>query len=66
MESQENYMEELYDPSEYKLTWMFCYYFSCIAYIFYIYQTCIFYNSHEIYLELLGILFYENVCQLIR
>ena len=47
MESQRNYMEELYDPSEYKLIWMLCCYVSCIAYLFYIYKTYIFYNSHE-------------------
>jgi hypothetical protein len=49
MEPQGNYMEELYDPGEYKLTWMLCCYFSYIAYLFYIYQTCIFYNSHKIH-----------------
>jgi hypothetical protein len=31
MELQENYMEELYGLSAYKLTWMLCCYFSCIA-----------------------------------
>jgi hypothetical protein len=43
-------MEELYDPGEYKLTWMLCCYFYYIAYLFYIYiyQTCIFYNFYEI------------------
>jgi hypothetical protein len=54
MEPQENYMEELYDLGEYKLTWMFCCYFSCITYLFYIYQTCIFYNPHEIYFGTTG------------
>jgi hypothetical protein len=49
IEPQGNYIEELYDPGEYQPTWMFCYYFSCIACLFYIYQTCIFYNSHEIH-----------------
>jgi hypothetical protein len=49
MKPQGNYMEDLYDPGEYKLTWMLCCYFSCIAYLFYIYQTCIFCNSHEIH-----------------
>jgi hypothetical protein len=49
IESQRNYMEELYDLGEYKLTWMLYWYFSCIAYLFYIYQTCIFCNSHEIH-----------------
>jgi hypothetical protein len=48
MESQGNYMEELYNLGEYKLTWMLCCYFSCIA-RFYIYQTCIFYDSHEMH-----------------
>jgi hypothetical protein len=51
MEPQENYMEGLYDLNEYKLTWTLCCYFSCIAYLFYIYQTRIFYNFHEIYFE---------------
>jgi hypothetical protein len=37
MESQGNYIEEFYDSSEYKLTRMLCCYFSCIAYLFYIY-----------------------------
>jgi hypothetical protein len=35
MEPQGNYMEELYYPGEYKLTWMLCCYFSCIARILY-------------------------------
>jgi hypothetical protein len=51
IESQGNYLEELYDSGEYKLTWMLCCYFSCIAHLFYIYQTCIFCNSHEIHFE---------------
>jgi hypothetical protein len=67
MDSQENYMEELYDSGEYKLTWMLCCYFSCIAYLFYI---CIYiYIKHAYFptfmkyiLELLGTLFCENVC----
>jgi hypothetical protein len=49
MEPQGNYMKELYNPGEYKLIWMLCCYFSCIARLFYIYQTCIFYNSHAIH-----------------
>jgi hypothetical protein len=36
MEPQGNYMEELYGPGVYKLTWMLCCYFPCIAHIFYI------------------------------
>jgi hypothetical protein len=54
MEPQENYMEELYNPGEYKLTWILCCYFSYIAYLFYIYQTYIFCNSHEIHFETIG------------
>jgi hypothetical protein len=54
MEPQGNYMEEHYDLGEYKLTWMLCCYFSCIAYLFYIYQTCIFYNSYEIHFGTIG------------
>jgi hypothetical protein len=54
MEPQGNYMEELYSLGEYKLTWMLCCYFSCIAYLFYICQTCIFYNSHEIHFGIIG------------
>jgi hypothetical protein len=49
MEPQGNYMEELYDLGECKLTWILCCYFSFIAYLFYIYQTYIFCNSHEIH-----------------
>jgi hypothetical protein len=49
MEPQRNYMEELYGPGEYKLTWMLCCYFSYIARILYRYQTCIFCNSHKIH-----------------
>jgi hypothetical protein len=54
MEPQGNYMEELYGPSEYKLTWILCCYFSCIARLFYIYQICIFYNSREIHFGTTG------------
>jgi uncharacterized membrane protein len=54
MKLQGNYMEEFYALSEYKLTWMFCCYFSCIACLFYKYQTCIFCNSHEIHFETIG------------
>jgi hypothetical protein len=60
MELQGNYMK-LYDPGEYKLTWMLCCYFSCIAYLFYIYQTCIFCNSHEIHFGTTRNSFCENV-----
>jgi hypothetical protein len=36
MEPQGNYVEEFYGPGEYKLTWMFCCYISCIARILYL------------------------------
>jgi hypothetical protein len=46
-------MEEPYDPSEYKLTWMLIVTFSILhvyLYIYiYIYQTRIFCYSHEIH-----------------
>jgi hypothetical protein len=51
IEPQGNYMEELYASGEYKLMWMLCCYFSYIARLFYIYQTCIFCNSHGIHFE---------------
>jgi hypothetical protein len=54
MDPQGNYMEELYNPGEYKLTWMLYCYFSCIARILYRCQTCIFCNSHEIHFGTTG------------
>jgi hypothetical protein len=54
MESQENYMKKVYSPGEYKLTWILYCYFSCTAHLFYIYQTCIFCNSHEIHFGTIG------------
>ena len=36
MEPQGNYMEELYDLGEYKLTWMLYCYFFCVIYFIYI------------------------------
>jgi hypothetical protein len=62
MEPQGNYMEELYGPGEYKLTWMLCCYFSCIAYLFYIYiKHAYFAILMKYILELLGTLFCESV-----
>jgi hypothetical protein len=54
MEPQENYMEDLYYLGKYELTWIHCCYFSCIAYLFYIYQTCIFCNFYEIHFGTTG------------
>jgi hypothetical protein len=62
MKPQGNYMEELYDSGEYKLTWMLCCYFSCFARLFYIYiKHAYFATLMKYILELLGILFCENV-----
>ena len=37
MEPQGNYMEELYNPGEYKLTWMLCcYYFIYIKHAYFV------------------------------
>jgi hypothetical protein len=67
MEPQRNYMEELYNPGEYKLTWMLCCYFFCITYLFYIYIKYTHFATFMKYiLELLRTLFCENVCRLIR
>jgi hypothetical protein len=54
MEPQGNYMEELYDLGEYKLTWMLGCYFSYITHLIYIYQICIFCNSHKIHFRTTG------------
>jgi hypothetical protein len=67
MKPQGNYKKELYDPGEYKLTWMLCCYFSYIARLFYIYIKHAYFATLMKYnLELLGTLFCENVCQLMR
>jgi hypothetical protein len=49
IEPQGNYMEEFYNLGEYKLTWMHVVTFLAL-HIYFIYQTCIFCNSHEIHL----------------
>jgi hypothetical protein len=54
MEYEGNYIEELYDQGKYKLALILCCYFSCIAYLFYTYQTCIFCNSHDIHFGTTG------------
>ena len=67
MEPQENYMEELYDSGEYKLKRMLYCYVSCIAYLLDIYIKHAYFASFIKYiLELLGTLFCENLCRLIR
>jgi hypothetical protein len=67
IEPQENYIDGLHDPGEYKLTWMLCCYFSYIARLFYIYIKHAYFATFMKYiLELLETLFCENVCRLIR
>jgi hypothetical protein len=67
MDPQGNYMEEFYDPAKYKLTWMLCCYFSCIARLFCIYiKHAYFVTLMKYILELLGTIFCKNMCQLIR
>jgi hypothetical protein len=67
VEPQGNFMEELYNLGEYKLKWMLCYYFSCIAYVFYIYiKHAYFATLMKYILEPLGTLFCENMCRLIK
>jgi hypothetical protein len=66
MEPQGNYMEEFYDPSEYKLTWMLCCYLSCLHIYFIYIKHAYFAILMKYILKLLGTLFCENVCRLIR
>ena len=71
MEPQGNYIEELYGLGEYKLTWILCCYFSCIARIIYIYiyiyiKHAYFVTLMKYILELLRTLFCENMYRLIR
>ena len=66
MEPQGNYMEEFYSPGEYKHTWMLVVAFPALhAYFIYI-KHGYFATLMKNILELLGTLFCENVCQLIR
>ena len=62
MEPQRNYMEKLYNPGKYKLIWMLCCYFFCITYLFYICEHVYFVTLMKYILELLEILFCENMC----
>jgi hypothetical protein len=59
-------MEELYGPGEFKLTWMLFITFRALDFYFiYIKHAC-FATIMKYILELLGTLFCENVCRLIR
>ena len=53
MEPKGNYMEEFYGLDEFKLTWMLVVAFPAL-HVFYIYQTCIFCNPHEIHFGTTG------------
>jgi hypothetical protein len=66
IESQGNYMEELYDPSEYKLTWMLIVTFLTL-HVYFIYTKHAYFATFMKYiLELQGTPFCENICRLIR
>ena len=63
IEPQGNYIDKLYSSGEYKLTWILCCYFSCIAYLFYKYiKHAYFATLMKYILKLLGTLFCENAC----
>jgi hypothetical protein len=62
MEPQGNYMEELYDPSEYKLTWMLVVTFLALHIYFIYIKHTYFATLMKYILELLGTLFCENMC----
>jgi hypothetical protein len=59
-------MEELYSPGEYKLTWMFVVTFPKLHVYFIYIKHAYFTTLMKYILELLGTLFCENVCRLIR
>ena len=66
IEPQLNYIEELYDSSEYKLTWMLVVAFPVLHIYFKYIKHAYFVILMKYILELLGTLFCKNVCQLIR
>ena len=61
MEPQRNCMEELYDPSEYKLTWILIVTFHALHVYFIYIKHAYFATLMKYILELLGTLFCENV-----
>ena len=66
MEPQGKYLEELYGPGEYKLTWMPVVAFRTL-YIYFIYIKHVYFVTLMKYiLELLRTVFCENMCWLIR
>ena len=66
IEPQGNYMEELYGPGEYKLTWMLVVALLALHVYFIYIKHAYFVTLKKYILELLGTFFCENVCQLIR
>jgi hypothetical protein len=59
-------MEKLYNPDEYKLTWMLVVTFLALHVYFIYIKHAYFVTLMKYILELLGTLFCENVCRLIR
>ena len=66
MESQGNYMEELYGLGEYKLIWMLVVAFPALHVYFIYMKHAYFVTLMKYILEPLRTFFCENVCQLIR
>ena len=66
IEPQRKYFEELYDPSEYKLTWMPVVAFPALHIYFICIKHAYFGTLMKYILELLRTRFCENVCRLIR
>ena len=66
IEPQGNYMEELYSPYEYKLTWMLVVAFPALHVYFISIKCAYFVTLMKYILELLKTFFCENVCLLIR
>jgi hypothetical protein len=66
MEPQGNYIEELYSSDEYKLTWILVVTFPALHVYFVYIKHAYFATLMKYILELLGTLFRENVCRLIR
>ena len=66
MEPQGNYINELYGPGEYKLTWMLVITFPALHVYFIYIKHAYFVTLIKYMLKLLRTLFCENVCRLIR
>ena len=62
IEPQENYMEELYGPGEYKLTWMLIVALPTLHVYFIYIKHAYFVTLMKYILELLRTLFCKNMC----